>query len=42
MVQQDGTWGTPEGDAIVSTLQRLADDMVAAHAAIPTASGQVP
>jgi CubicO group peptidase (beta-lactamase class C family) len=33
MVQQDGTWGTPEGDAIVSTLQRLADDMVAAPAA---------
>jgi len=40
MVQQDGTWGTPEGDAIVSTLQRLADDIVTAHAAIPAASGK--
>jgi len=42
MVQQDGPWGTPEGDAIVSTLQRLADEMVAAHPAIPAASGRVP
>jgi len=28
MVQQDGPWGTPEGDAIIPTLERLADDLV--------------
>ncbi len=27
MVQQDGPWGTPDGDAIVSTLQRLANSV---------------
>jgi CubicO group peptidase (beta-lactamase class C family) len=31
MVQQDGAWGTPKGDAIVSTLKRLADEMVDSH-----------
>ena len=30
MVQQDGPWGTPAGDAIVSTLQKLADQQVTA------------
>ena len=29
MVQQDGPWGTPAGDAIVSTLQKLANQVVA-------------
>ena len=33
MVQQDGAWGTAEGDAIVPTLERLADAMVASRAA---------
>jgi CubicO group peptidase (beta-lactamase class C family) len=28
MVQQDGPWGTTEGDAMIATLQRLADDQV--------------
>jgi len=32
MVQQDGPWGTPAGDAIVSTLQKLADQQVTAAA----------
>jgi len=40
MVQQDGAWGTPEGNAIVSTLQRLADDMVASHATPDAATGR--
>jgi len=29
MVQQDGPWGTPAGDSIVSTLQKLANQAVA-------------
>jgi CubicO group peptidase (beta-lactamase class C family) len=37
MVQQQGDWGTKQGDQIVSTLKRLANDLVAppttAHAA---------
>jgi CubicO group peptidase (beta-lactamase class C family) len=28
MVQQDGPWGTTEGDAMIATLQRLANDQV--------------
>jgi CubicO group peptidase (beta-lactamase class C family) len=28
MVQQDGPWGTSEGDAMIPMLERLADDMV--------------
>jgi CubicO group peptidase (beta-lactamase class C family) len=28
MVQQDGPWGTAEGDAMIATLQRLANDQV--------------
>lgn len=29
MVQQDGAWGTPEGDGMISRLDKLADDVVA-------------
>jgi CubicO group peptidase (beta-lactamase class C family) len=29
MVQQDGPWGTPAGDAMTPALQKLADDLVA-------------
>jgi hypothetical protein len=29
MVQQDGPWGTPEGKAMVPTLERLADQLAA-------------
>jgi hypothetical protein len=29
MVQQDGPWGTPAGDAMTGKLQKLADDLVA-------------
>jgi len=32
MVQQDGPWGTAKGDAIVSTLERLANEVKAAPA----------
>jgi CubicO group peptidase (beta-lactamase class C family) len=39
MVQQDGPWGTTEGDAIDSTLGRLADGLVASHAAVSSACG---
>ena len=28
MVQQNGPWGTPDGDAIISTLERLANEKV--------------
>ena len=28
MVQQDGPWGTPAGDAMVPALQKIADGMV--------------
>jgi CubicO group peptidase (beta-lactamase class C family) len=42
MVQQDGPWGTTEGDAIDSTLERLADGLVASHAAVSSASGSSP
>jgi CubicO group peptidase (beta-lactamase class C family) len=28
MVQQNGAWGTPEGDGMVPTLERLADNLV--------------
>lgn len=29
MVQQNGAWGTPAGDAMVSTLEHMADQMIA-------------
>lgn len=32
MVQQDGPWGTTEGDAIISRLSQLSDEMVASNA----------
>ena len=35
MVQQQGPWGTTEGDQIVPTLSRLANDVVASHAIAP-------
>lgn len=28
MVQQDGHWGSPDGDAMINTLQKYADDLV--------------
>jgi hypothetical protein len=28
MVQQDGPWGTPEGDLMIPTLEKLAGDIV--------------
>jgi CubicO group peptidase (beta-lactamase class C family) len=40
MVQQNGPWGTPAGDAMVSTLERLADQVVAAGAASAPAASQ--
>ena len=33
MVQQNGPWGTPAGDAILPTLKRLANDLVASPSA---------
>jgi CubicO group peptidase (beta-lactamase class C family) len=30
MVQQNGAWGTPAGDAMISTLEHMADQMIAA------------
>jgi CubicO group peptidase (beta-lactamase class C family) len=42
MVQQQGDWGTKEGNTMVSTLQRLADDAVTAHAAVSPVSKLVP
>jgi CubicO group peptidase (beta-lactamase class C family) len=39
MVQQQGSWGTTDGDQIVSTLSRLANDIVAPHAIVPAAGG---
>jgi CubicO group peptidase (beta-lactamase class C family) len=33
MVQQSGPWGTPAGDAIMPTLKRLANDLVASASA---------
>jgi CubicO group peptidase (beta-lactamase class C family) len=35
MVQQDGKWGTPDGDAIVPTLEKFADDLVPRPAQSP-------
>lgn len=32
MVQQDGPWGTTEGDAIISRLSQLSDEMGASNA----------
>ena len=32
MVQQDGPWGTSDGDAMVSRVKQLANDMVASYA----------
>jgi hypothetical protein len=29
MVQQDGPWGTPDGDKMIPALEKLADDLVA-------------
>jgi hypothetical protein len=28
MVQQDGPWGTPDGDKMMPALEKLADDLV--------------
>ncbi len=39
MVQQEGPWGTTDGDAIDSTLERLADGLVTSQAAVSSASG---
>lgn len=39
MVQQDGPWGTAEGDGIVSSLERLADDMAASRATVSNPGG---
>jgi predicted alpha-1,2-mannosidase len=36
MVQQDGPWGTSAGDAIVPTLEKMADEIVAGGVAAPT------
>jgi hypothetical protein len=30
MVQQNGPWGTPDGDSILPTLKRMANEIVAA------------
>ncbi len=38
MVQQRGDWGTKQGDQIVSTLEKLANDVVAPPVAVPAAS----
>jgi CubicO group peptidase (beta-lactamase class C family) len=35
MVQQDGPWGTAEGDAIIPTLERLANEMVTSRTLAP-------
>ena len=37
MVQQQGDWGTRQGDQIVSTLKRLANDIVSPQTAVPAA-----
>ncbi len=39
MVQQQGPWGTTQGDKIVSTLKRLSNDIVAPPTAVPAADG---
>ena len=36
MVQQDGPWGTPDGDSIASTLSRLVKDMAASRTVAPS------
>ncbi len=41
MVQQQGDWGTKQGDQIVSTLERLANDIVAPPAIVPDAGAPV-
>jgi CubicO group peptidase (beta-lactamase class C family) len=41
MVQQQGDWGTKQGDQIVSTLTRLANDIVAPPAAVPAGGAPV-
>jgi CubicO group peptidase (beta-lactamase class C family) len=38
MVQQQGSWGTTDGDKIVNTLSRLANDIVVPHSIAPAAS----
>jgi CubicO group peptidase (beta-lactamase class C family) len=40
MVQQHGPWGTKDGEAINSTLKRLADNMVAFHAGVAGVSAK--
>jgi hypothetical protein len=37
MVQQQGDWGTKQGDQIVSTLRRLANDVVSPQTTVPAA-----
>jgi CubicO group peptidase (beta-lactamase class C family) len=32
MVQQDGHWGTPDGDAMITTVEKYADDLVRSSA----------
>jgi CubicO group peptidase (beta-lactamase class C family) len=36
MVQQNGPWGTPAGDAILPTLKQIANDLVASPSATPS------
>jgi hypothetical protein len=40
MIQQDGAWGSPQGDAIVPTLSRLADDLVSSSTATATGNSR--
>jgi len=40
MIQQDGEWGTPQGDAIVPALSRLADDLVSSSTATATGNSR--
>jgi CubicO group peptidase (beta-lactamase class C family) len=41
MVQQQGPWGTTDGDKIVSTLVRLANNVDSSQTTVPTA-GETP
>jgi CubicO group peptidase (beta-lactamase class C family) len=41
MVQQQGDWGTKQGDEIVPTLMRMANDIVASPAAVPAVGAPV-
>jgi CubicO group peptidase (beta-lactamase class C family) len=40
MIQQDGEWGTPQGDAIIPALSRLADDLVSSSTATATGNSR--